>query len=463
MGAIVTIERRNRRAGRLTAGRVEGHLARLAMPTAWGVCMVMSIGLADIYFLARFGDRELAAISYALPIQLILTSAAMGLAMATNALVSPALGNGDEARAQARANAALTLTAVTGLIIAGLGIVTARPLFSFIGASGETLDLIVFYMRIWYPSFVLLALAMVGNAVIRASGDAVRPAVVMTFAAGSNIALAPLFIFGFGVVPEFGMTGAAIATVIARIAMFAVLLAFLLRALRLRTLRWRLNIAIWARLFRFGLPAAGSNVINPIGIAAVTAALGFMGEEAVSAFGISSRIQLIAIVPLLALATAIGPVVGQNHGAGLKPRVSRALLVATGAVVAYGSVLAVLLFSYGGWLAGLFTDSLVIGDWIALYMRILPASLIAYGVLIVMMGALNAVGRPVPGLIAAAVRTGVVTIPGVFLVAQLGYVWPVFAVIAVGNLIGGAIALGAAREARLFERRPSLSLGASAG
>lgn len=412
--------------------------------------MVMSIGLADTYYLAKFGDIELAAISYALPIQLVLTSAAMGLAVATNAVVSPPLGKGHQSRAHMRASAALILTLVISLIIICIGLITARPLFSMMGAQGETLDLTVSYMRIWYPSFVLLALAMVGNAVIRATGDAIRPATVMTTAAVSNIALAPVFIFGFTVVPEFGMTGAAIATFVSRIVMFLVLAVFLFKTVTLHGPRRRLTVAIWRRLLRFGLPVAGTNVINPVGIAAITAALAIASDQAVSAFGIASRIQLIAVVPFMALATAIGPVVGQNFGANLKPRVSQALRVAISVVVAYGFVLATLLFFGGGWLATLFTETPLINELIAIYMLILPASLIAYGIMIVLTGALNAVGRPIPGLIAAIIRIGIVTIPGAFLVAPFGSVWLVFAVMAAGNLIGGAIALIAVWQAGLL-------------
>lgn len=442
-----------RRKGRLTQGPVEHHLARIAAPTAWGVLMVMSIGLADTYYLANFGDIELAAISYALPIQLVLTSAAMGLAVATNAVVSPALGKGHHFRAHVRASAALLLALVISLGIVGLGLFTARPLFFLMGAQGETLELTVSYMRIWYPSYVLLALAMVGNAVIRATGDAIRPATVMTIAAVSNIALAPVFIFGLTVVPEFGMTGAAIATFVSRIVMFLVLAVFLFKTVTLHGPRARLTAAIWRRLLQFGLPVAGTNVINPIGIAAITAALALVGDQAVSAFGIASRIQLIAVVPFMALATAIGPVVGQNFGANLKPRVSRTLRVVSGVVAAYGFVLAALLFFGGGWIAALFTESALTNELISLYMRILPASLIAYGLMIVATGALNAVGRPIPGLIAAIVRIGVVTIPGAFLAAPFGSVWQVFAVMAAGNLIGGAIALIAMRHAGLLRQR----------
>ncbi len=442
-----------RRKGRLTQGPVEHHLARIATPTGWGVLMVMSIGLADTYYLAKFGDIELAAISYALPIQLVLTAAAMGLAVATNAVVSPALGKGHQPRAHVRASAALILTLVISLVIVGLGLITARPLFSMMGARGATLDLVVSYMQIWYPSFVLLSLAMVGNAVVRATGDAIRPATVMTIAAVSNIALAPVFIFGFAVIPELGMTGAAFATFVSRIVMFLVLAVFLSGKVKLRAPRRRLSTAIGHRLLRFGLPVAGTNVINPVGIAAITAALAFISDQAVSAFGIASRIQLVAVVPFMALATAIGPVVGQNFGAGLKPRVSRTLHVAVGVVTAYGFVLAVLLFFSGGWLAALFTGSAPINESVTLYMRILPASLIAYGAMVVMTGALNAVGRPIPGLIAAIVRVGIVTIPGAFLFAPFGSVWMVFAVMAAGNIVGCAITFVAIRRANLLQRK----------
>ena len=98
-----------------------------------------------------------------------------------------------------------------------------------------------------------------------------------------------------------------------------------------------------------GLPAAFSNVINPAGMAAVTAAVATLGETAVAGFGAATRAQSLAIVPYLVLSAGIGPVVGQNWGAD---RARRAVALAFGFCIAYGVALAVLLALLAGPIAG---------------------------------------------------------------------------------------------------------------
>nr|WP_281291157.1 polysaccharide biosynthesis C-terminal domain-containing protein [Hyella patelloides] len=90
------------------------------------------------------------------------------------------------------------------------------PLFTALGAGSEVLPFVRQYMQVWYIGMVFLVIPMVGNSAIRAAGNTLTPSSIMTFAAGFNILLDPLLIFGLWGFPELGLTGAAWATVISR-------------------------------------------------------------------------------------------------------------------------------------------------------------------------------------------------------------------------------------------------------
>ncbi|EKE45894.1 MatE efflux family protein [Oceaniovalibus guishaninsula JLT2003] len=328
-----------------------------------------------------------------------------------------------------------------------------RPLFSLLGASDAVMAHVTPYALWWALSFPFLVLMSILNAIFRARGDGVTAAVVMSAAAVLNIGLDPLLIFGLGPVPAMGTGGAGLATAIARIV--AVLGA----------IRWARRQGLLGtggklteglhdsarRIFRVGLPAAFSNAINPMGIAAVTAAVATLGETAVAGFGAATRIQALAFVPLLALSSGIGPVVGQNWGADRQDRAARATRDTFAMCLAYGAVLAAVLFffagTFAGWVASGEDDTAIAAQ----YLRIVGFSIFGYGILITGNAALNARDRALWSMGLSLARIGLVYVPaawvGVTVAGFGGIVWAAFA----ANLAGAAAALWVARRNRLFD------------
>ena len=424
----------------MTAGSVRARLFEMSWPMVIGIAATMSVPIADSYFLGQLGSQELAAISYTAPVVLTLMSLAIGLGSGTASVVSRAVGegDGDKVKRVATDSVLLSLFVVTLLAIAGWLLV--RPLFGLLGASGETLDLVVTYMEIWFVGLPPLAIMMVASNLLRANGDAKSVSVIMIGAAALNLALDPLLIFGWGPVPQLGIAGAAWATLISRTLMILAAAWLIVVRDRLVTTTlpdWPTLWRSWREVGRIALPSSLGNATNPIGITVVTGLLAGYGDDVVAGFGTATRIESFVAIPMLAMSSAIGPIAGQNFGAGERGRVRAAHRTSYAFSLGYALAAAAILWFAAPAIAALFTEDGRIVEVITLYLRIVPVTLMGFGVTVVAAGGMNAVGAPMRGLAVYAIRTVALYVPLAFVAARLGPPVYVFGAIAAANVLAG--------------------------
>ena len=425
----------------LTDGPVRGHLIRLGAPMTLGIVAAMSVALVDTYFLGLLGTAELAAISFTFPVVFAITSLSIGLGAGTASVVSREIGRGDLERVKRTATDSLVLAVIIVAVVAGIGWLTAEPLFRLLGADPEVLALTVAYMKIWYFGMPFLVVPMVANNIIRANGDAIVPSAIMIAVSVINAGLDPLLIFGLWGLPAMGIEGAAWASVIARAVTMVVALGVVVfreKLVDLAVPAWGVLMASWRRILAVGIPAALGNAVNPVGIAVVTGIVATFGTEAVAGFGVATRVEAFASIPMLALSAAIGPIAGQNWGSGHRDRVLSAVRQSFVFCLAWSVGAAVLLFLLAEPIAGVFSsDEAVVGE-ATRYLAIVPISLAGYGIVTIAAGAYNALGKPLTGLAYYLVRTLILYVPLAWIASLFAPTWAVFAAIAVSNVVAGA-------------------------
>lgn len=426
----------------LTNGDVRGHLWRLGMPMALGVIAVMSVGLVDAWFLGQLGTAELTAISFSFPVTFAITSVAIGLGAGSSSVIARAIGIGDRHRVKRLATDSLGLSVLVVIVLSALGWLTSRALFAAMGASGEVLDLLMAYMDIWYFGMPFLVVPMVAGSLLRATGDARIPSITMILSAVVNIILDPIMIFGFGPVPAMGMEGAAWATLIARA--FSMVLALSVLIFRERLIvferaAWEEVRSSWRQVVAVGLPASFANMINPLSLAIVTAILARYNSETVAAFGVAGRIEALAAIPMLALSASIGPITGQNHGAGLPHRIRTAMVDSFLFCALWAVGMALLLWLAGPWVARLFSNDPVVIEGIVSYLRIVPITLGGYGIVIIAAATYNALGMGFRAMGLYLIRSLLLYVPLAWLASFWFGVNGVFAALAIANLLSGAI------------------------
>ena len=427
----------------LTEGAIANRLFKLTLPMIWGIFAIVAFNLADTYYVGQLGTDRLAAMSFTFPVVMTLGSLAMGLGVGASSIIARAIGEGDRSRVRRFTTNSLTLGVVTVAILSSVGLLTIDPLFTALGASSDVLPYVKQYMEVWYFGMVFLVVPMVGNSAIRAAGDTLTPSLIMTTSAGFNILLDPLLIFGLWGFPELGLAGAAWATVISRaVTLVASLLVLKFKEKMLSSHFPDLEetLMCWRDILYVGLPAAGSNMITPISIGIITSMLAVYGSLAVAAFGVASRIESLAMIALMALASSIAPFIGQNWGAQKFERATQALRQSYLFCLGWGVLMAILLAAGASLIVPLFNSNTEVIAIAKTYLAIVPISYGGAGIIQVANSAFNALGKPIPAVIMTVLRMFVLYIP----LAYLGSNWlgtsGIFIAATVSNILVSVVA-----------------------
>ncbi|EPX79892.1 MATE family efflux transporter [Litoreibacter arenae] len=436
----------------LTKGPVWIALTAMSAPMSFGIFAVIAIGLADAYFLGKVSATALAAVGFIYPVTIAVTSLSIGLSAGANATLSQAVGRGDADEAVRRLGLHAIGLGLALSVAAALLLWPSYPyLFAAMGAGDDALTEIGEYVPLWALSFPFLVVMMITNAVFRAHGDGATSAAIMVLAAVFGIALNPVLIFGWGPLPELGTLGAALSTFVGRVIAMVTALWIAWRRGMLGVCGNVLDglLASFRSVLSVGIPAAFSNAINPAGMALVTAAVATVGETAVAGFGAASRIQSFALVPLMALSSGIGPVVGQNWGAEDRARAQTATQQAFLFCVVYGLALAAVLIIFADTLAGWVGSGGEDVAYAASYLRIVGISMFGYGIVVVANAAMNAREKALWSLSLSLGRILVIYLPLAWLgVTIMGYTGILFAAVA-ANLLGAWGGLVATRSTDL--------------
>ncbi len=424
----------------LTKGSVPLQLLKLSLPLVWGVLSVLAFSLADIYFVAQLGTNALAAMSFTFPVVTVLSSVAMGLGTGVASVIARGIGEGNRQKVQRLTTDSLLLSLLIVGVLATIGLATINPLFTALGAGPDLLPLIRDYMGIWYWGIVFLVVPLVGNSAMRAAGNTVIPSVIMTVAAGANIALDPLLIFGWGPLPALGLQGAAVATVISRASTLVASLAFL--HFRERLLSFTLPslktiVKSWQRLLSIGLPAVAANLISPLSVGFLTSLIAGYGAEAVAGFGLASRLEALALIGPLALSASIGPFVGQNWGAQQYSRVKQSIKMSFWFCLGWGGLVAVILGAAAPEIAAWFDRDPAVVASATVYLSLVPMSYGALGVVLTASSAFNALGEPLPALGLSCARLLLLLVPLAYLGSQLFGIMGIFWAACLSNVVVG--------------------------
>ncbi|MFP5480484.1 MAG: MATE family efflux transporter [Alphaproteobacteria bacterium] len=432
-------------------GNLFRHVSVMALTSSVGLMAVFVVDLVNMFYIALLGRAELAAaIGYAGAILFFTTSFGIGMSIGVGALVARALGARDAALAREKATTGLVLGFVFGSIFAAVVWAFLEPLVGLLGASGETAALAVHFLAIVVPSQPLLMVGMIGGAILRSHGDARAAMMATVWGAVATAVLDPILIFGFGL----ELTGAAIASVAARVA-----IAWM--ALRPITAKYGgfdrptlgQVVADMGPIWAIAVPAILTQVATPVGQAFVTRATSAYGEAAVAGMAIAGRLTPVAFGVVFALSGAIGPIIGQNFGAGRMDRVRRAFrdgLIFTGLVIL---VVSALLFALRGPIVDAFQAEGLTRDLVYLFCGPLALLWFFNGMIFVGNAVCNNLGRPFWSTVVNWGRHTVGTIP---LALWLGHYWGAEGVL-IGQALGGVVfGLAAAWLALQAIRKPGV-------
>lgn len=427
----------------LTKGPIVKTLADLTLPMMIGLLGLVSFNLIDMFFVGKLGSAELAALSFTFPVVMVIGSLALGVGAGVSAVISGAIGRGDSRKVREIATDSVLLAFLMGLGFVTLGIMSIGPVFRMLGAGSAILPLIKEYMKTWYGGVVFVVVPMIGNNAIRATGDMKTPAVIMLLSVVLNTVLDPLLIFGIGPFPEYGLRGAAIATVIARAVTFIFAMYVLCFRDRMMIISYRPIRKIlysWREILYIGLPTAGTRLIMPLAMAVIIKLVSSYGPEAVAGFGVASRVEFFALVVIVALATVLGPFVGQNWGAGKSVRVVSGIDLSKIFSMAWGFLAFIVLALFARPIAEIFTKDASVMETVTVYLRSVPVGYGLFGVLIISAMTFTVLHKPFHAMALMFFQIFILYLPLAFLGAHFFGVRGIFLALGVSYIGGGVIA-----------------------
>lgn len=432
------------------SGPVGRVLYKLTLPMVIGIIAVFFFNLVDTFFIALLGTQSLAAVSFTMPIAMIVMNLAIGLGIASSALIARATGARNHPLAQQYVAASLLLTFVLAIVMLIFGLLFNDDVFILLGAGEELLPLIWQYMQFWWPGVVVMMLMIVINSNMRAVGNTKLPSMMMLGSAVLNAILDPILIFGIGPIEGMGVAGAALASTLCWLAVVLVMIYSLAKIdlLHWGELTFKALLNIWQRLMSLGIPAIITNVLVPVASGFLLVMIAPMGEQTVAAFGVGARIEPFAIVAILALTSTIPVFVGQNFAAGQHDRIWQALSIAVRFILLWQIVVWLILWAVSPFLATIFSQDQVVIDQIVNYLMIMPVGYAGMGIVLCANSALNALQKTSISMLLNLVRLSIFYVPLAWLGGHFyGFEGLLFGA-SLGNLIAGFLVWGMIKNAQ---------------
>ncbi len=342
---------RDEGGARFVSGSILRHVVVMSATGSVGLMAIFAVDLLSLFYVSKLGDPALtAAVGFASIVQFFAIAINIGLMIAAGALVSRSIGAHDLDGARRIATSVTVHCVIASGVLAALLLALLDPLLSAIGAEGHTLEVAKRYLWISLPSNLLLGPGMLFTGLLRAVGAAREAMFVTLGGAVVTVFVDPLLIFGFGL----GVDGAALAVCIARVTFIAVGWA---GARRYRMLEPPSLAAILGDLplvARIAGPAVLTNLAPSVASAFVAHALSGFGPPAIAGNVVIERLAPVAFCGLFAMSGSIGPILGQNWGAGRFDRMRGVLQVGAGVTALYVVLVWLLLALARAPLAGAF-------------------------------------------------------------------------------------------------------------
>ena len=434
----VSVEKVN--VSTFTEGGIGRHLLKLGSFMALGTVTINIAQIAEVIFLGVLGTEALAAIGFAFPITITLFAFAGGIGSGASSVIARAMGRGDKRRAAILVTHAQILTILFGLVLGFLGISFSYEIVTALGAKDKVLELTVEYLEVYMLGFPFFMLSMVGSTLLRATGSAASPGIIMSVGSLVQILLAPLLIFGCDIlgVPPLGIAGAAWAYFASRT--FSIILyVWMLYRAGLTSNNSSGLVDSWKDIMHVGGPAIASGLVMPASMLIITKLLASHGHEVVAGYNVASRVETLAHMILWSCSSSAEPLIGQNWGAGLIERVRRTLFLCNTFCLAWGVLTFIVMIQFGAYFVRLIDNNPVVVETATHFFLWIPLSIGFMGMIQVANSCFNARGLPIPALVISLFRSLIIYIPIALIADHLwGYVG-IFIATAITNVLLGAI------------------------
>lgn len=365
----------------------------LSIPMVLEMLMESVFAVVDIFFVSKLGASAVSVVGITESFMHIVYSISIGLAMAATAVVSRRIGEKKYRDASSAAFQAILTTLIPSFIIMMIGFFFAEELLNLMGLSVNSDQ--AMYTKIILSSNIVIFLLFVNNAVIRGAGNAAISMRVLWVANILNIIFDPIFIFGFGPIPELGVKGAAIATTLGRgiAVLYQLYIMFGQKSrIKLRLKELILDFKVILRIYRLSLGTIGQFLIATSSWIGLVRILSGFGEDVVAGYTIGIRIIMFFMLPSIGIANAASTLVGQNLGANRPDRAEQSVWMVSRVNIIIMGFISIFFIAFPEFWIRIFTsDESVITSGI-LCLRTISFGMIIFGFGATLINSINGAG-----------------------------------------------------------------------
>ena len=427
----------------LTSGNVGKPLFYLSLPIVVTNLLQTAYNLADTFWIGQYSTDALAAISFAFPMVFLIISLGMGLAVAGSILVAQYTGAEKTAEAEYAASQTVGFAAVASILLGAVAYVFVGDVLDLLGASADVLPLATAYMEIISLGIFFMFGFFVFISLMRGYGDTITPMLVMLGSVALNVVLDPLLIFGWWIFPQWGIEGAAIATVFSRGLALVVGLWIMFsgrRGVRIRPRDVVPDLEFGRRLVRIGVPASVEGTGQAVAINLLMFIVGTFSTPVVAAFGIGVRVFSVIFLPAIAVARGVETMSGQNIGAGNPDRAALAARVAARTTFVVLAAAGVVTFLFAEPIVSLFTTDQAVVDVGATFLRYVAPSFGFIGIMRSYNGGFRGAGKTLTAAAIAVSMLGLVRLPIAWIASRFMGPPGIWVSFLVSNVVGAVLA-----------------------
>ncbi|MES3007135.1 MAG: MATE family efflux transporter [Pseudomonadota bacterium] len=408
----------------LTQGSMTPLIIGMATPVAAGMIFQTLYLLVDLYFVAALGDDAVAGVGAGGTLMFMIMALTQVLGVSAVALISQAVGRKDQPQANLVFNQSLVISVLFSVITLLGGFLLADVYLASIASDAGAVREGVTFLHWFLPGMALQFPMMAMASSLRATGLVKPGMVVQVLTVVLNTILAPILIAGWGPGPALGVMGAGLASSISVLVGVILLTLYFIKLekyVSFDTTLWRPQLAIWKRMFNIGLPAGGEMVLLFVYFSAVYWLIQDFGAAAQAGFSIGGRIMQSIFMPTMAIAFALGPIAGQNYGAGQFGRVRETCYKG----IMLSSVVMVVVTLLMQWksdlLVGFFTEEAEVIAVGSVFLQLISLNFIAQGIVFACSGIFQGLGNTRPAMLSSGVRILVFLPFAVYLKYQPGF------------------------------------------
>ena len=394
-------------AFKLTKDPIWFLLRKVTIPASVGSLFQTFYNLVDTWFAGRISAEAIAAIAKSFPIYFTIIAIGVGLTAGTNTLIGNNIGAKDKRKASLFVAQSIIFAIFLSVLVTFFGLNVSDFLLSLMGSDQEGIALTRKYLDVIFYGTIIVLIQISLNGTLNAQGDTKSYRNVLIFSFFLNIILNPLFIFGYGFVPAFGIAGLAIATIVAQFVgllylAYKVYCCELKQYLKPECFIPKFNLL--GELLYQTIPVMFSMLFIGVGIFNILYFIGKFGDLATAGYGAALRIEQVFLLPVIGLNTAVLSIAGQNFGAKnfdrLRELYKKALFFGSSFMICAG----IIIFFGAEFLVSLFTDNSEAIKHGAIYLRV--AALIGpiYPVFFITTAVFQAVKKPLYSLYLSILR-----------------------------------------------------------